>query len=257
MADYQSAYTGKQIDEAVAKTNANETAISSLESRTKNLEDTKVNVNTGTFDPTSDNPAGQTSLSAILSDIELKARYASMMTSGKCAWAFYNMSDNVTTTKTTARGTGAYSLLGDYGGDCLRMFASNNTLTEIADYSSGLTFSLIFQRATGLKEAFRWCPKLVRIGTRENPYNVKNCTNFDNAFSDSVRLKEIHMINISVSFDISSSNQFEESDLVEILSNLMDLTGKTAQTLTMGATNLSKLTDAEKAIATNKNWVLA
>ena len=66
MADYQSAYTGKQIDEAVAKTNANETAISSLESRTKNLEDTKVSVNTGEFDPTSDNPASQKSIAGAI-----------------------------------------------------------------------------------------------------------------------------------------------------------------------------------------------
>lgn len=38
---------------------SNKSAISSLETRTKNLEDTKVIVNTGTFDPTSDDPASQ------------------------------------------------------------------------------------------------------------------------------------------------------------------------------------------------------
>lgn len=41
---------------------SNKSDISSLESRTKNLEDTKVIVNTGEFDPTSDNPASQKSI---------------------------------------------------------------------------------------------------------------------------------------------------------------------------------------------------
>ena len=42
--------------------NHNTADIANLESRTKNLEDTKVVVNTGIFDPTSDNPAGQKSV---------------------------------------------------------------------------------------------------------------------------------------------------------------------------------------------------
>lgn len=45
--------------------------------------------------------------------------------------------------------------------------------------------------------------------------------------------------------------------LLEMLNNLIDLTGATAKTLTLGVTNLAKLTDAEKLIATNKNWILA
>jgi hypothetical protein len=42
-----------------------------------------------------------------------------------------------------------------------------------------------------------------------------------------------------------------------MLEALADRTGQTAKTLTMGATNLAKLTDGQKAIATNKNWTLA
>ena len=60
---------------------------------------------------------------------------------------------------------------------------------------------------------------------------------------------------MKVKFDISASTQFEKSDLVTILNNLAAVT--TTQTLTMGATNLAKLTDEDKAIATNKGWTLA
>jgi len=38
---------------------------------------------------------------------------------------------------------------------------------------------------------------------------------------------------------------------------LADRTGQTAYTLTLGATNLKKLSDEQKAIATDKNWTLA
>ena len=71
----------------------------------------------------------------------------------------------------------------------------------------------------------------------------------------STKVKSIHCTHWKVSFNISHSTAFEESDLVEIISNLDEVT--TAQTLTMGATNLAKLTDAEKQVATDKGWVLA
>lgn len=47
------------------------------------------------------------------------------------------------------------------------------------------------------------------------------------------------------------------SSMLNMFAALKDNTGLTAKTLTLGATNLAKLTDDEKAIATNKNWILA
>ena len=45
--------------------------------------------------------------------------------------------------------------------------------------------------------------------------------------------------------------------MVAMFNSLKDLTGDTAKTLTLGSTNLAKLTAEQKAIATNKNWTLA
>jgi hypothetical protein len=42
-----------------------------------------------------------------------------------------------------------------------------------------------------------------------------------------------------------------------MLEALADRTGETAYTLTIGATNLNKLTAEQKAIAIGKNWNLA
>ena len=43
--------------------------------------------------------------------------------------------------------------------------------------------------------------------------------------------------------------------LMSIINNLATVT--TTQTLTLGSTNLAKLSSEEKAIATNKGWTLA
>ena len=77
----------------------------------------------------------------------------------------------------------------------------------------------------------------------------------DNIFSGCTNLKSILMTNIGANLDISASTQFEREDLLVILNNLKTVTS--AKTLTMGTTNLAKLTDEDKAIAINKGWTLA
>jgi hypothetical protein len=57
--------------------------------------------------------------------------------------------------------------------------------------------------------------------------------------------------------NVSVSTRFSAETLVAMLEALADRTGETAYTLTIGATNLNKLTDEQKAIAIGKNWNLA
>ncbi|MGN1113820.1 MAG: hypothetical protein ACI4RC_01705, partial [Oscillospiraceae bacterium] len=54
-----------------------------------------------------------------------------------------------------------------------------------------------------------------------------------------------------------SSCPLTVNSMVSMFENLKDLSGQTAKTLTLGSTNLAKLTDTQKQIATNKNWNLA
>ena len=84
-------------------------------------------------------------------------------------------------------------------------------------------------------------------------YDMSNITSIN--ISNLYKLAEFHATGMKVSFNISSSTKFTREALVEILNNLATVT--TTQTLTMGATNLAKLTDEDKAIATNKGWTLA
>lgn len=57
--------------------------------------------------------------------------------------------------------------------------------------------------------------------------------------------------------DLSASIKYSVDTLVAMFTALADRTGQTAYTLTLGTTNLEKLTEAQKAIATDKNWTLA
>ena len=84
-------------------------------------------------------------------------------------------------------------------------------------------------------------------------YDMSNITSIN--ISGLFKLAEFHATGMKVSFNISSSTKFTREALVEILNNLATITS--TKTLTMGATNLAKLTDEDKAIATNKGWTLA
>ena len=82
-------------------------------------------------------------------------------------------------------------------------------------------------------------------------------TNYETMFTGMDNLEFIYLENISKSLRLSYSNCFSRETLVNgVLNGLVDLTGESSQTLTLGSNNLSKLTEEDKLIATNKNWIL-
>lgn len=87
-------------------------------------------------------------------------------------------------------------------------------------------------------------------------YDFSKLTSATNMFSACSKLKKIHFTGMTVAFDISASTLFEREDLVEVLTNLGEAKNG-SQTLTMGETNLAKLTADDIAIATAKGWTLA
>ncbi len=64
--------------------------------------------------------------------------------------------------------------------------------------------------------------------------------------------------NLSVSLDLSSSRKLSVDSLMNVINEAKDLSieSKTA-TLTLGTTNVAKLTEEQIAIATSKGWTLA
>lgn len=106
-------------------------------------------------------------------------------------------------------------------------------------------------KVTVMDEMFSGCTNLTTIPALD----VSNVSYMSGIFGACSNLKSILMTGMKVDFDISRSTRFERTDLVTILNNLATVT--TTKRLTMGATNLGKLTEEDKAIATNKGWTLA
>ena len=59
---------------------------------------------------------------------------------------------------------------------------------------------------------------------------------------------------ISADIDLSSSTKLTVESIMNVINQAATVTGKT---MTLGSTNLAKLTDEQKAVATSKGWTLA
>jgi hypothetical protein len=89
--------------------------------------------------------------------------------------------------------------------------------------------------------------------------DMSSCTNTSNAFQSVSNLETIRFkagtLKVSTSFNVSS--KLTDATIQNIIDGLADLTGSTAQTLTLHATVGAKLTDAQKSVASAKNWTIS
>lgn len=151
--------------------------------------------------------------------------------------------------------------------DMSYMFYSCPNLTSVPLFNTSKVISMRYM--------FHSCPNLTSVPSFDTSkvsnmslmfYNCSSLTSvpsFDASkvndmsymFSYCSKLVTIHIINITTNLDISASTRFTREALLEIIGNLKTVTS--TKTLRMGTTNLAKLTEEDKAIATNKGWTLA
>lgn len=124
------------------------------------------------------------------------------------------------------------------------MFSDCQNITTVPQFDTS--------NVTKMNSMFSGCSKLTTVPL----FDTSKVTNMIYMFDYCNNLKTIHMININANLDINYSTKFTREALLEIIGNLKAQTSGT-KTLKMGATNLAKLTDEDKAIATNKGWTLA
>ncbi len=131
----------------------------------------------------------------------------------------------------------------------------NDTALEEAILGNGITSigTKVFYGCTALKKVF--LPSTLTsttnsslTSTSSSYYAFYNCT----ALED-VQLGE----DWNLSIRLNVSDNITVDSMVAMFNSLKDLSGETAKTLTLGATNLAKLSDEQKAVATDKNWTLA
>ena len=138
---------------------------------------------------------------------------------------------------------------------------SNFTAMNYAEYlamgCSNLRYIKMGGSATELAQAFRHCSSLTRIDN----FNVNNSLAGHYIFHGCDKLSNIEWKGI-LSFGELTNNQFImrgcplSVDTIVGLFNIL-ATVTEAQTLTIGSSNLAKLTDEQIAIATNKGWTVS
>ena len=141
-------------------------------------------------------------------------------------------------------------------------FMRSGVFTDMFQGCSSLT-SLTFPDGCGqgidqANRMFQGCSSLTSLtfpeGFSGNPSSIS--ARFSLAFSGCVNLENIvGGIKYGKSINFSECTKLTHDSLLNIITALDPIT--TALTLTLGATNLAKLTDAEKKIATDKGWTLA
>ena len=124
------------------------------------------------------------------------------------------------------------------------MFYDCHKLTTVPKFDTS--------NVTDMTYMFVNCSKLTSIPQ----FDVSKVTNMYYMLKGCTSLEQIHMVNIGTNLDISASTIFTREALLEVIGNLVTLTSG-SRSLTMGATNIAKLTDEDKAIATNKGSTLA
>lgn len=136
-------------------------------------------------------------------------------------------------------------------------------------------------KVTNMHHMFNQCSKLATLDL--SSFNTSKVTNTSSMFSVDMELKTISGIldlikvtasyNISQMFsyctnletvniknlntsglDVSACTKLSHDSLMYLINNLVETT--TTKSITLGTDNLAKLTDEEKAIATNKGWTL-
>ena len=88
-------------------------------------------------------------------------------------------------------------------------------------------------------------------------YNTFSTLTKSQQFTECVNLKDLQLVtNWNWSLNVKDTDLTHDC-IIDMFNKLKDLTGENSLTLTIGANNLAKVTDEEKLIATNKNWILA
>lgn len=130
-------------------------------------------------------------------------------------------------------------------------YAFNDCSAEVIDLS-GMPQPI---RASDIGRAFRSCSNLKEI---LGELDVSNCSGFNNSFANTYLLETVRFtpgsIKKGISFNVCSN--LTDATIQNIIDGLADLTGGTAQTITLHATVGGKLTAAQTAAASAKNWTI-
>ncbi|WP_373486084.1 hypothetical protein [Acetobacterium malicum] len=101
-----------------------------------------------------------------------------------------------------------------------------------------------------LQGFFGGCAALVSV-----PYlDMTNAIYGMGMFEGRTNLKELKLVNVNISIDLSPCSNLTKSSLKNVLAGLTDRTGQDKLAIGLGAANIAKLSQSELSVALNKNW---
>ena len=171
---------------------------------------------------------------------------------------------------------------------------TNSTFTEIPqifDFSDVTDMKYMFQycsnlttlpemdtsKVTTMENLFRNCTSLINISeidtsnvtsmrymfancsslTTVPEMDVSNVANIDYIFSSCPSLTDLGgFIGLKLNLDLSYCSNLTHNSIMNVINKAAEVTASSRR-LSLGSDNLAKLTDEEKAVATNKGWILA
>jgi surface protein len=142
---------------------------------------------------------------------------------------------------------------------CTEMFNTSNvtSMSYMFYYCKSLTSLDLSNwdtsKVTIMDYMFQGCELLTDLDL--SSFDMSKVTSTSNMFNACTSLTNLQAPrNINTNIDLGYRTLLTHDSLMSVINNLMPQTS--TKTLTLGATNLAKLTDEEKAIATNKGWTL-
>ena len=126
------------------------------------------------------------------------------------------------------------------------MFYNCTSLTTIPQFDTSNLYSAQLM--------FAGCSKLVSVPLLDFT-NAKELRSMLLGCSELTDLKGF--TNLAVNLDLSSSRKLSVDSLMNVINEAKDLSETGTATLTLGTTNIAKLTEEQIAIATSKGWTIA
>lgn len=137
------------------------------------------------------------------------------------------------------------------------VFINNSSITDLSAFSFDLGLNEFGEKTRATySNTFGYCSNLVKCMTIDFD-TVMSCPNMFAGCSSLVDLPVTGTLSVN-GFSVAESPKLSHESLIGIINALRNNadTGVT-NTITFGAENLAKLSDAEKAIATGKGWTMA
>ena len=234
---------------------------------------TKTITENGTYKASNDNLDGYSEVEVATSGVDINEYLSNTITKGDPAVGGWIKTIKKLRSPLTIEGTDATCMFYKYPLNELPQIDTSNVTNMDSMFSTCTNLTTIPQldtsNVTNMGNMFKSCYNLTTIPqlNGEKLTSVAgtfvNCNSLEN-FNGIINLGQAYLTTQSANYsrytlDLLDSNNLTHESLMNVINNLYDIKTKgcNVQKLTLGTTNVNKLTSEEIAIATEKGWTVS